>query len=144
MGHLLHCALHHSFWFRAVGRGRTAEGGETLANNFDDAQKLGKDQFEQFSASAAAVARGFQALASETTEYSKRSLESTTSFVERLVGVKSVGSAIQIHSEFAKTQFEGFLAQANRVGEIYRDIAKEAFRPIESAVNKGQDALHQQ
>lgn len=115
-----------------------------MANNFGDVQKLGKDQFEQFSASAAAVARGFQALASEATEYSKRSLETTTSFMERLVGVKSVGSAIQIQSEFAKTQFENFFAQANRVGEIYRDIAKEAYRPMESAVQKGQEAVHQQ
>ena len=115
-----------------------------MPTNFDDAQKFGKAQFEQLSASAAAMARGLQALASETTDFSKRSLESTSSFMERMLGVKSVDTAIQLQSEFAKSQFEGIIAQANKVGEIYRDIAKEAFRPLESAINKGQQAVHQQ
>ena len=115
-----------------------------MAMDINDAQKFGKDQMEQFSASAAAVARGFQTLASETTEYSKRSLESTCSFIEMLTGVKSVETAIQLQSEFVKSQFDGFVAQATKVGEIYKDIAKEAFRPMESAMNKGTQVVHQQ
>lgn len=114
-----------------------------MATQFDDVQKYGKDQMEQFSASAAAVARGFQAIASETTDYSKRSMESTSTFMEKLLGVKSVETAIQMQSEFAKSQFEGFIAQANKVGEIYKDIAKEAFRPMETAINKGKDAIQE-
>ena len=109
----------------------------------NDVQRMGKDQMEQFSASAAAMSRGMQALASEATDYSKRSLESMSALVERLLGVKSVDTAIQIQSEFAKSQFEGFIAQANKVSEIYKDIAKEAFRPIESAIGKGRDAVQQ-
>ena len=109
--------------------------------NAFDVQKFGKDQMEQISASAAAVARGFQAIATETTDYSKRSLESTSSFVEKIVGVKSVETAIQLQSEFAKSQFDGFVAQAAKVSEIYKDIAKEAFKPLESAMNKGTPAV---
>ncbi len=115
-----------------------------MATTMEDAQKFGKDQMEQFSASAAAVARGFQAIATETTEYSKRSLEHTSSFMEKLLGVKSVDTAVQLQSEFAKSQFEGFVAQATKVGDIYKDIAKEAFRPVEMAMNKGSQAVHQQ
>ena len=114
-----------------------------MANNFEEIQKLGKDQVEQFSSSAASVARGFQAIATETTDYSKRSLESTSSHMEKLLGVRSLDSAIQLQTEFAKATTEGFLAQANKIGEIYRDMAKEAFRPIEAAMNKGQQAVHQ-
>ena len=115
-----------------------------MAMDINDAQKFGKDQMEQFSASAAAVARGFQTLASETTEYSKRSLESTSSFIEKLTGVKSVETAIQLQSEFVKSQFDGFVDKDTKVGEIYKDIAKEAFRPMESAMNKGTQVVHQQ
>ena len=112
-----------------------------MTNTIEDAQKFGKDQVEQFSTSAAAVTRGFQALATESTEYSKRALEHTSSFVEKLLGVKSVDTAVQLQSEFAKSQFEGFVAQAAKVGEIYKDIAKEAFRPMEMAMNKGVQAV---
>ena len=115
-----------------------------MANTFNDVQKFGKDQMEQVSASAAAVARGFQTIATEATDYSKRSMESTSAFVERLFGVKSFDSAIQLQTEFAKSQFEGFIAQATKVGEIYKDMAKEAFRPVEAAMNKGSQVVHQQ
>ena len=115
-----------------------------MTTQFDDVQKYGKDQMEHLSTSAAAVARGFQAIASETTDYSKRSLESTSSFMEKLVAVKSVETAVQLQSEFSKSQFEGFVAQMNKIGEIYKDIAKEAFRPMESAMNKGREVVSQQ
>lgn len=114
-----------------------------MANQFEDFQKISKDQLETMSATAASVARGWQAIASEATDYSKRSLESTTSYVEKLFGAKSFDAAIQIQSEFAKSQVEGFIAQANKIGEIYRDIAKEAFKPVESAIQKGQSVVHQ-
>ena len=114
-----------------------------MATQFGDFTKLGQEQVEQLSATAASIARGFQAIATETTDYSKRSLETTSSYVEKLFGVKSFDTAIQLQSEFAKTQFEGFLAQTNKIGEIYKDIAKEAFKPVEAAIAKGQDAVHQ-
>lgn len=115
-----------------------------MAAQFEDLQKASKDPMDHFSSTAASFARGFQALANETTDYSKRSLESTSAFVEKLVGVKSLETAIQLQSDFAKSQFEGFVAQANKVGEIYRDIAKEAFKPLENAFNKGAEAVKQQ
>lgn len=115
-----------------------------MANQFEDLHKVSKDQLDHFSSTAASVARGFQAIASETSDYSKRSLETTSSFIEKLVGAKSFETAIQLQSDFAKTQFEGFFAQANKIGEIYRDIAKEAWKPVESAINKGTEAARPQ
>ena len=114
-----------------------------MANNFEEIQKVGKDQLDQFSTSAASMARGLQAIATETTDFSKRSLESTSSHMEKLFGVRSLDTAIQLQTEFARTSVESFVAQATKIGEIYRDIAKEAFRPVESAMNKGQQAVHQ-
>ena len=114
-----------------------------MANNFEDIQKVSKDQLEHISGIAASVARGFQAIATEATDYSKRSLESTSSHLEKLFGVRSLDTAIQLQTEFAKTSLESFVAQASKIGEIYRDMAKEAFRPVEAAINKGQQAVHQ-
>ena len=114
-----------------------------MANQFEDIQKMSQSQMEQLSSTAASVARGFQAIATETADYSKRSIESTSSFMEKLFGAKSVDTAIQLQTEFAKSHFEGLLAQTNKITEIYRDIAKEAFKPVETAIAKGQEAVHQ-
>jgi phasin family protein len=145
------CALHYFSLVAIQGRSHPGytvmrvhvDRSMRMATQFEDFQKISKDQMEQFSATAASVARGFQAIATETTDYSKRSIESTSSFVEKLFGAKSVDTAIQLQSEFAKAQMEGFIAQATKIGEIYKDIAKEAFKPVEAAMAKGQEAVHQ-
>ena len=115
-----------------------------MASQFEDFQKMSQSQIEQMSTTAASMARGFQAIASETTDYSKRSIENTSSFMEKFFGAKSIDTAIQLQTEFAKSQFEGMLAQTNKITEIYRDMAKEAFKPVETAMQQGQHAVHQQ
>ena len=55
-----------------------------------------------------------------------------------LLGAKSFDSVIQIHSEYAKTSYESFVAQAKKMGELYSDLAKEFFKPIETAITKVQ------
>ena len=114
-----------------------------MANQFEDMQKASKEQLEHAAATAATLTRGFQAIATEATDYSKRSLETTSSYIEKLFGAKTLETAIQIQSEFAKSQLEGFVAQATKMGELYKDLAKEAFKPVESAMAQAKGAMHQ-
>ncbi len=80
--------------------------------------------------------KGFQAIAAEVTNYSKKSFEDGTAAVERLLGAKTVEKAIEIQSEYAKTAYEGFVAQATKLGELYADLAKEAYKPFEGYLAK--------
>ena len=104
-----------------------------MVANFDNVQKLGKEQFEAVSAAAAAVTKGWQSIAAETTDYSKKSFEKSRVLAEKLITVKKIDEALQLQSEFAKSAYEDFLAEATKLGELYASIAKEAFKPIESA-----------
>ena len=54
--------------------------------------------------------------------------------------MKSLDSAIQLQSDYAKSAYEGFVAQATKFGELYTNLAKEAFKPVEAAVAKVQAA----
>jgi hypothetical protein len=38
-------------------------------------------------------------------------------------------TAIEIQSEYWKTSYAGFVAQATKIGELYSSLAKEAFKP---------------
>jgi phasin family protein len=102
----------------------------------EDFQKFGKQQFEAATAATQTLSKGLQELAAETTDYSKKAIAANTSVVEKLLGAKSVETAIQIQTEFAKSAYEGFVAQATKVGELYAKIAKEAFKPVEAAYAK--------
>ncbi|MBV8851304.1 MAG: phasin family protein [Methylobacteriaceae bacterium] len=111
-----------------------------MFTNFEELQKLSKEQMEAATAAAASVTKGFQTIAAETSEYSKRSLENGSAYLEKLLSARKIEDAVQIQQDFAKTSYEGFVAQATRMGELYATLAREAFRPIESAVAKTQAA----
>jgi phasin family protein len=104
--------------------------------NVEDIQKFGKQQFEAATAATASLTKGLQEIAVETSDYSKKTIAANTSVVEKLLGAKSVETAIQIQTDFAKSAYEGFVAQATKVGELYAKLAKEAFKPIETAYAK--------
>jgi len=104
-----------------------------MVANFDSVQQLGKDQFEAVSAATAAFTKGLQGIATETTDYSKKSFEKTRELAEKLVGVKKIDEAVALQSEFAKSSYEDFVAEATKLGELYTALAKEVFKPIETA-----------
>lgn len=104
-----------------------------MVASLDSVQKLGKEQFEAVSAAAAAVTKGWQSIAAETTDYSKKSFEKSRVLAEKLIAVKKLDEAMQLQSDYAKGAYEDFLAEATKLGELYTSMAKEVFKPIESA-----------
>ncbi|MCB1534472.1 MAG: phasin family protein [Rhodoblastus sp.] len=111
-----------------------------MAYDFEAFQKFGKEQFEAASAAMGEVAKGLQAIATEATDYSKKSFADSSALVEKLVGVKKLDEAITLQTDYAKTSYEGFVAQATKMGEMYQAVAKEAFKPVEGAIAKIQAA----
>jgi hypothetical protein len=103
-----------------------------MTSNFGEFQKFGKEQLEVASSVAASIAKGFQTIATETTFFSKKSIDSNSAYVEKLLGANSLDKAIQIQSEYAKSAYEDFVAQATKIGDLYADLAKQALKPVES------------
>ena len=100
---------------------------------FEDFQKFGKQQFDAVAAAATSLTRGWQEIAAETTEFSKKAIAANTDVFEKLLGAKTLDSAIQIQTEFAKSSYEDLVAETTRLGELYARLAKEAFKPVETA-----------
>ncbi|MGD9657008.1 MAG: phasin family protein [Methylocystis sp.] len=100
---------------------------------FPDIKAFGTNPFESFAAATAASAKGLEAIAAETTDYSKKSFEKGRAFFEKLTGVKEIDEAIQLQTDFAKSVYEDFLAHATKIGELCSSLAKEAFKPIDVA-----------
>jgi hypothetical protein len=103
-----------------------------MVANFD-VQQIGKEQFEAVSAAAAAVTKGWQSIAAETTDYSKKSFEKSRLLAEKLIAVKKMDEAFALQSDFAKSAYEDFIAEATKIGEMYTAMTKEVFKPMESA-----------
>jgi len=102
----------------------------------EDIQSYGKEHLETVVASATTVQNGLQAIASAYGDYTKRSFEDTKSFVEKLSGVKSLDKAIEAQTEFAKSAYEAFVAESQKIAGLYTDLAKQTYKPFEGLVAK--------
>ncbi len=107
-----------------------------MMNGLEDVQKLGKDNMDQAMKSIGSFSKGMQSLAVEMADYSKKSFEDSASTVEKLMAAKSVDKAMEIQTDYMKSAYEGFVAQATKFGELYADLAKDAYKPLEGMVAK--------
>ena len=84
--------------------------------NIDDASKKSKEAMDTMLKNYSEVTKGFQAIATEATDYSKKSFQDLASFM--------------------KSSYESFVAEATKMGEMYADLAKIAYKPYEGTINK--------
>jgi hypothetical protein len=103
------------------------------SNQDSTQQEHGKEQIDAATtsfASSTTLPAGFQVIATAYSDYTKRSFEDTRAFVEKLTGVRSFAKAIEIQTEFAKTAYETFVSESQKIGALYGDLAKQTYKPI--------------
>jgi hypothetical protein len=105
-----------------------------MNQQFDQFQKLGKDNVDAAMKAFGAVSQGVQAISVEAADYAKKSFEHSTATIEKLVGVKTLDKAVEIQIEYVKGAYETFVAQATKMGELFANVAKEAAKPYEAFV----------
>ncbi len=107
-----------------------------MVKNFEEVQKLGQANADTATKALGVISNGMQAIATEVTDYAKKSCEEGTKFFEQLRGTKSVEKAIELQQAYVKTAYESFVAQATKIGGLYADLAKETYKPLEGYMAK--------
>jgi hypothetical protein len=97
-------------------------------------QQNGEKRLDTATASANSFPSGFQAIATAYGDYTKKSFEDTKTFVEKLSGVRSLDKAIEVQTEFAKTAYETFVTESQKIGTLYGDLAKQSYKPFDGFV----------
>ncbi len=103
---------------------------------FEDMQRLGQDSADATMKSFGALTKSAQAIAVEMADYSKKAFEDGAAAAEKLFGAKSLDKAVEVQSDYLRTAYEGFVSQTTKLGELYSDLAHEAYKPFESYVSK--------
>ena len=104
-------------------------GKDIIVVKVEEIQQYGKEHFET-------VQSGLQAIATAYGDYTKKSFEDGKSFVEKLAGVKSLDKAIEVQTEYAKSAYETFVTESQKIAGLYADLAKQTYKPIEGLVAK--------
>jgi len=99
-------------------------------------QKLGKDNMDVAMQSFGAFSKGIQAISAEVADYSKKSIEESSAAIEKVVAAKSIDKAMEAQADFAKVSYENMVGQAAKIGEMYAEVAKDAYKPYENILSK--------
>lgn len=105
----------------------------TNMKGFEDLQKLGQQNVETSMKLMGEWSKGWQAIAAEMTDYTRRSFEDSTATFEKLMAAKSLEQAFEIQSSFAKRAYDEYMHQMTKVGGMYANLAKDATKPFEKA-----------
>jgi len=107
-----------------------------MVKNLEELQKFGKENVEATLRSFDVYAKNAQVIAQEFADYSKKSLDEGSKTAEKLFGAKSFENAIEIQNAYFKNAYDGFVSQATKLGSLYADLAREAYKPFEAQVAK--------
>ena len=77
-----------------------------------------------------------QTIATAYGDYTRKSLEETRSFVEKLKGVRSLDKAVEVQTEFARQAFEMFVAESQKIYGLHKELAKQTLKPLEQMASK--------
>jgi hypothetical protein len=95
-----------------------------MLKSFENMQKYGKGNMDATMKVWGQVSKGVQAITAETADYSRKSFDEGSAALLKLIGAKSLENAIAIQTAYAKTAYDGFVAQTTRIGELFVNLAK--------------------
>ena len=76
------------------------------------------------------------AIAMAHTDYAKTSFEANKAYIEKLATIKAPDEAMKLVSEHMKSSYESFMAEAHKIGEMYKDFFQPATQPMAAKMVK--------
>jgi hypothetical protein len=81
-----------------------------------------------------AIQEQMKAIATAHTDYAKSSFEANKSYLEQLATLKAPDQAVQLMTDHMKTSYETFVAEAQKIGEMYKNLFSTAIKPMTETV----------
>jgi hypothetical protein len=104
-----------------------------MMQSFDEAGKYGKEFLDSGLKSFASLSTGTQTIVAEAGDYSKKAFEAGAAALEKLMAARSLEKAMEVQADYARSAYEGFVAEAAKLGELYTGLARDAYKPFETA-----------
>jgi hypothetical protein len=83
-----------------------------------------------------AIQDQMKAIATAQTDYVKSAFEANKSYFEKLATLKAPDQAMQLMTDHMKTSYETFVAEGQKIGEMYKSLFNTALLPMTEAMPK--------
>ena len=102
----------------------------------DPYQRATKNGFDAIARSWDELNNGFQAIATEVTDYSKKAFSDASHAFEQIVGARSFGQAIEIQSHYTKKTYENHMAEVSKLSQMYVSLMENAYKRAEHSASE--------
>ena len=102
----------------------------TAPKGIEDVTAFGQLNVDALTKSSEPATKAAEGINEEITSYTKKSFEDGVAAVQDLASAKTAVELFEKQSAFAQAAFDGFVAQATKMNEIFTATAKEVTAPI--------------
>jgi hypothetical protein len=81
-----------------------------------------------------------QTIANAYGDYTRKSLEQTKCFIDKLTEVRTLDQVVEVQTEFAKQACETFVAEAQKIHDLHRELARQRIERLEGLMSMGTQA----
>jgi hypothetical protein len=67
-------------------------------------------------------------------DYAKSAFEAQKAYLEKLATLKAPDEAMQLTTDHMKSAYETFVAESQKIGEMYKSFFATAFKPMTTAM----------
>jgi phasin family protein len=106
------------------------DGVEKAAAAFGQINEHSKKNLEAVVASATAATKGAETLSTSAAAYARKTLEGQVAHVRALAGATSPQEVMELQTTYAKTFFEGYVAEMKSFNETLASAMKASWAPI--------------
>ena len=127
--------------FAADAQKTMKDGMEKMTKGIEEFSAFGQENLDAVVKSSEIAAKAAEGIGSEVSAYSKKAFEDSVAAAQDLASAKNVTELMEKQTAFAQSAFEGFVAQATKMNEIYAAAAKDIVAPLNARVAKATDAF---
>lgn len=112
-----------------------------VLKGYDEMTALTKENVDAVVQAGSIVVKGVEEIGKEVVAYSQASFDKSVATGKALLSAKSLREVVDLQNDYAKSSFDAFVAEANRLSELTVKVANEAFAPLSARVNVAVEKL---
>lgn len=118
-----------------TAREQMEKASQGVYKSFEEMSKLQKDNWEAMVAASQIWAKGAEVIGKAWMGLAQETMETAATTAKAMVGVKSLREAVDLQTDFAKGNFDKFVAESTKLSETVVKVANDAMEPITARMN---------
>ncbi len=109
---------------------------KSVFSNFDQFADFNRENVEALIVSGNVVAKGVEVVGKEVAAYAQDAAEANMAAAKKIGSAKNPQDLMDLQAEWAKSAFDGFVAETTKLQDISVKVSNQAAQPLNDRINK--------